>query len=164
MVRLFHTPLPALFCFAFLSTLLSASAAPPTAAPRDVPARHWAAGSVQRVTHEQILGTTPDGRFQGDQPVTRYELAVALDRFVRYIEAGRKPLHARTFPAPTTTLPAATPVQRRALIHLVVNGFLPARTPLLTQGRTAVTATELSSALAAVTITLSDRAEPPAKQ
>ena len=138
--------------------------AAPAVLPRDVPPGHFAAGSVKRVVHENIMGTTKDGRFQGSQPVTRYELAVALDRFVQYIEAGRKPLHAQTFPAPAPLPAAANPAQRQALIHLVTQGFLPAASPLVTQnGAALVTAKETSDALASVTIALSDRAEAPYK-
>ncbi len=138
--------------------------AAPAAAPRDLPPGHWASGSVKRVVHENIMGTTPDGRFRGDQPVTRYELAVALDRFVSYIEAGRKPLHAQVFPVPAPLPASASPDQRRALTHLVASGFLPPTSPLVTKnGLAPVTAKETSDALAAVTIRLSDRAEPPQK-
>ena len=146
------------------SFLTAAAFAAPAPSPRDLPPGHWAGGSVKRVLHENIMGTTPDGRFQGDQPVTRYELAVALDRFVQYMEAGRKPLHAQTFPAPKSVSPAASPIQRQAITHLVSNGFLPAASPLVTQnGKAVVTAKELSAALASVTIRLSDRAEAPDK-
>ncbi len=147
-----------------LALLPVAALAAPAVAPRDVPPGHFAAGAVGRVVHENIMGTAKDGRFQGDQPVTRYELAVALDRFVRYIEAGRTPLHAQTFPAPAH-LPAATSLaQRQALTHLVANGFLPAASPLVTQnGSALVTAKETADALASVTIALSDRAEAPDK-
>lgn len=141
---------------------LAALAAPPITStlPRDVPAHHWAAGSVQRLEHQKILGRDPDGRFRGDKPVTRYELAVALDRFVRYLEAARKPLHAEVL-NPTMTVPAqASPTVRHALEHLVTNGFLPPNSPLLTQnGSKPATAKELTEALASVTIHLSDRAE-----
>ena len=154
------TSLPALFLLPTALFPLTAAAAP-TVLPRDLPPHHWAAGSVKRVLHQNIMGTTPDGRFQGNQPVTRYELAVALDRFVQYIEAGRKPLHAQTFPVPKSLAPTANSAQRQAITHLVSNGFLPAASPLLTQGRAPVTAKELSDALASVTIRLSDRAEAP---
>ena len=147
-----------------LALLPAIAAAAPPAMPRDLPASHWAGGSVKRVLHENIMGTTPDGRFQGNQPVTRYELAVALDRFVQYMEAGRKPLHAQTFPVPKSLAPTATPVQRQAITHLVSRGFLPAASPLVAQnGSALVTAKELSDALASVTIRLSDRAEAPDK-
>lgn len=148
----------------FLTLLPAAVLAAPAVSPRDVPPGHFAAGSVKRVVHENIMGTTKDGRFQGNQPVTRYELAVALDRFVQYVEAGRKPLHAQTFPAPHHLPAAANPVQRQAINHLVTQGFLPASSPLVTRnGAGLVTAKETSDALASVTIALSDRAEAPDK-
>lgn len=147
-------------CVVFLALLPAAASA--QTAPRDVPPGHFAAGPVKRVVHENIMGTTKDGRFQGNQPVTRYELAVALDRFVRYIETGRRPLHAQTFPAPAHLPAAASPAPRQALTHLVTNGFLPASSPLVTQnGAGLVTAKETSDALASVTIALSDRAKAP---
>lgn len=150
--------------FLLLLALLPAAVSAQTAAPRDLPPGHFAAGSVQRVVHENIMGTTKDGRFLGNQPVTRYELAVALDRFVQYVEAGRKPLHARTFPAPAHLPAAANPAQRQALTHLVANGFLSASSPLVTRrGAALVTAKETSDALASVTVALSDRAEAPDK-
>ena len=155
--------MPSRTVIALFLTLIPAAASAQTA-PRDVPPNHFAAGSVKRVVHENIMGTTKDGRFQGNQPVTRYELAVALDRFVQYIEAGRKPLHAQTYPAPAHLPAAASPAQRQALTHLVANGFLPASSPLVTQsGNGFVTAKETSAALASVTIALSDRAEAPDK-
>ena len=154
-------PIPKLSVFALLLLPLSAAAAPP-APPRDVPPGHFAAPAVKRITHENIMGTAKDGRFQGDQAVTRYELAVALDHFVRYIEAGRKPLHAQSFPAPKRLPPAASAAQRQALNTLIGSGFLPLNTPL-SQDNRPVTAKETSDALASVTIRLSDRAEPPHK-
>ena len=142
-----------------LSVFASPSASP--ALPPDVPARHWAAGSVGRVTHEKIMGRDPDGRFRGDQPVTRYELAVTLDRFVRYIEDARKPLHTELVPVPLALAAKVPPAARQAVQHLVANGFLKPDSPVLTQnGSGPVTAAELSDALASVTIRLSDRAEP----
>lgn len=158
-------PIPKTASTIFLALLPTAVfAAPAVTLPRDIPPQHWAAGSVKRVMQQNIMGMAKDGRFQGNQPVTRYELAVALDRFVQYLEAGRKPLHAEIFPAPKKLAPAADTVQRKALTHLVVNGFLPAKSSLVTQnGSGFVTAKETSDALAAVTIRLSDRAEAPDK-
>lgn len=156
-------PTAALFVGLLLFPLAAHSAplAAPRALPPDVPASHWAAGSVQRVEHEKIMGRDVDGRFRGNKPVTRYELAVALDRFVRYIEAAHKPLHAEvTHPAPSFPR-KSSPAVRQALAHLVSNGFLTAASPLLTKnGHRHATAQELTDALASVTIRLSDRAEP----
>ncbi len=124
----------------------------------DVPSGHWAAGAVRRLASEKIMGGTASGKFQGDKPVTRYELALTLDRLVRYLEAGRKPL---------TQSPAQSPVKipasaktRQALAHLAQEGFIAPGSPLL-QSNKVVTAQELTNILSQVVIRLSDRALPP---
>ena len=131
--------------------------------PRDVPAGHWAANAVRRVTAQKLMTPDPAGKFNGNEPVTRYELAVTLDRLVRDIEAAHKPLSA----APDTpvhfpkTMPVAT---AQALSHLVGGGFLPPRSSLVVKnGTQPVTAQELADALSQVTLRLSDRSLPPPK-
>lgn len=135
------------------------------AAPTDVPPTHWASHSVDSVTSKKLMAALPDGKFHGDKPVSRYELAVTLDRFVRYIEAGRKPLHPTQAKAPVA-IPASAPADvRQALKHLTNEGFLPAKSPLLTRpGTKPATAQELADALAQITIRLSDRSLPPNKE
>lgn len=143
-----------------LLTAVSLSAAP-TIAPRDVPGNHWAKRSVDSVTAKGIM-KSQGSKFNGNAPVTRYELAVALDRLVGYIEAGRKPLHPTKRPKISRIPSDATPDERKAIIHLVSEGFLPANSPLVTgNGHKIVTAKELRAAMAQVTIAISDRAEPP---
>src|SRR5690606_32786580 len=56
------------------------------AAPSDVPADHWARGAVVDMIDRGVLGTQDGGLFRGEQPVTRYDLAVALARVLQ--EAG----------------------------------------------------------------------------
>ena len=62
----------------------------------DVPSGHWAAASVQRLVSQGILAAPPKPtvkpapKYDGDKAVTRYELAVALDRFVQYVERADK--------------------------------------------------------------------------
>lgn len=157
--------------FSLLSLLATASTFLPLSAigapathfplPPDVPTSHWAAGSVGRVTHEKIMGKDPDGHFRGDKLVTRYELAVTLDRFVRYMETARKPLHTEAFPVSPSLAAKAPPAAHQAIQHLVSNGFLQPNSPVLTHnGNGTVTADEFSDALASITIRLSDRAEP----
>lgn len=144
-----------------LGTVLIFTAYAASAAPPDVPAKHWAAASVQSVTDKKIMGTLSDGKFHGSKPVTRYELAVALDRFVRYIEAGRMPL---------TTSPKATGSKgftntSPAVADLLANSFISAESPIAKgTGRELVTAEQLADALGQVTIRLSDRSLPPNKE
>ena len=167
----------AAFSLAVLALLPhSLLAAPPAASalPPDVPAHHWAAGSVGRMEHQHILGLEPDGRFRGDKPVTRYELAVALDRFVKRIL--RRPISR--FMQKSFTQPSHCPLTRSCAFPMrpqlpcthsstsSSQGFLPPDTPgsdekwLSTRERRK----EPADALAAVTIRLSDRAEAPQKQ
>ncbi len=155
-------PLTALLLLA--AAPLALAAPKPAPLPKDVPTGHDAAGAVGRVTHEKIMGRDIDGRFQGNKPVTRYELAVTLDHFVRYIEAARKPLHPAEKPVSVIVPARASQAEGAALNHLVSQGFLPTSSPLLNKdGHQPVTANELADALASVTIRLSDRAEPPYK-
>ncbi len=145
---------------ALLASTLSAGAA-----PSDVPPSHWAARSVASVTAKKLIAPLPNGQFNSDKPVTRYELAVALDRFVRYIEAGRKPLHPTTAQAPAPLAPRAPADAKQARAHLTQGGFLPAKSPLLTRdGTKPATAQELADALAQITVRLSDRSLPPNKE
>ena len=58
---------------------------------KDVPKDHWAADYVKVVKAEGIMNGYPDATFKGDKPVTRYELAVALERMVTFVEQGLKP-------------------------------------------------------------------------
>lgn len=156
---------PIVFALAACGLLAaSASAAPPAMTPKDVPGGHWAAQSVQRVTDKKIMQADATGKFNGSKPVTRYELAVALDRFVRYIENGRKPLSPG--PRGTARVPAAAPPDAKAaLAHLADGRFLPPASPLFTKpGDKPATARELADALAQVTIRLSDRSLPPGEE
>jgi len=149
--------------FVTLTLMFGAAAAAPFAFARpaaDVPAGHWAAQSVRRLAAEQIMIGRADGKFQGDKPVTRYELALTLDRLVRYMEAGRKPLSSGGRQS-AVKLPASADAQTRlALAHLSQGGFIPSSSPLL-QGNKAVTARELTDVLSQVAIRLSDRSLPP---
>jgi len=143
-------------------TLGAALAAPfALASPTsDVPPSHWAAGAVRRLTSEKIMVGSAGGKFQGDKPVTRYELALTLDRLVRYLEAGRKPLASRPTQSPVKIPASADAKTRQALMHLAQEGFIAPGSPLL-QSNKVVTARELTDVLSQVTIHLSDRALPP---
>ncbi len=58
---------------------------------KDVPKDHWAADYVQVVAADGVMKGYPDATFKGDKPVTRYELAVALERMIAFIEGSLKP-------------------------------------------------------------------------
>ena len=122
----------------------------------DIPRDHWAADSVAKLATAGILtgdkqitpakGTPAPkkGAYDGNKPVTRYELAVTLYRFVQYIDAANKQPKGKT-KVQTAPLDGATAVKR-----LIADGYLPKNTPLAVSGTTAVTANQLADALAQV--------------
>jgi len=130
--------------------------------PPDVPGSHPAAPAVGRMIKKGIMQIQPDGKFHGKQSVTRYELAVILDRFVNYIEESTKPIKSSVYPAPKSSLTA--PVGTAAYdaqVHLLLNGFIPVSSPLLKAPATGtVTAQDLAMILADVAVRLSDRRLP----
>ncbi|MBC8103883.1 MAG: S-layer homology domain-containing protein [Cytophagales bacterium] len=141
---------------------------------RDVPANHWAAQSVAKLAAAGIIKgypsapfapappaatATPAGQnkasgYNGDKPVTRYELAVTLYRFVQYIERANKQPKGKL---PINGAPKSGP---QAVQALIAAGYLPANTPLATEGNKAVTAKQLSAALARVILKTREHAAP----
>lgn len=98
---------------------------------KDVPPDHWAAAAVKEVVAKGIMKGFPDGTFRGDQPVTRYELAVTLARFMRQVEESLKDLKTRT---PKVSI--AVPVKPKHwafsdLQFLVGHGYVSEDSPLL---------------------------------
>ncbi len=52
----------------------------------DVPANHWAYQYVQSLAADGIIDGYPDGKFKGDRPLTRYEMAVVVARAVAHVQ------------------------------------------------------------------------------
>ncbi|MES2462551.1 MAG: S-layer homology domain-containing protein [Armatimonadota bacterium] len=133
---------------------------------RDVPANHWAAQSVDKLTAVGIIKGYPSAPFaaaqtpakasgyNGEKPVTRYELAVTLYRFVQYVERANK--------QPKGKLPIKGEPKSgaEAVKSLVAAGYLPANTPLAADGGKVVTAKQLSEALAKVIMKTRETAVP----
>lgn len=125
----------------------------------DVPANHWAAAGVAKLVSVGILRgypadpVAPQGAaakpaaksgFDGNKPVTRYELAVTLYRFVQYIDRADKQKKSKT------GAQAAPADGAEAVKRLIAEGYLPKDTPLATEGTRVVTANQLADALTAV--------------
>jgi hypothetical protein len=124
---------------------------------KDVPPDHWAAAAVKEVVAKGIMKGFPDGTFRGDQPVTRYELAVTLARFMRQVEESLKDLKART---PKVSM--VVPVQPKHwafadLQFLIARGYVPEGSPLLRDLAKPVTPDIVSAALAQAMIGLVER-------
>ncbi len=124
---------------------------------KDVPPDHWAASAVKEVVAKGIMQGFPDGTFRGNQPVTRYELAVTLARFMRQVEESLKDLKART---PRVSIPVPVKPQHWAfkdLQFLVSHGYVGEESPLLRDLSRPVDPDTVSAVLAQAMIGLVDR-------
>lgn len=73
----------------------------------DVPVEHWAFITVETLVRKyKAMAGFPDGSFRGDRPVTRYELAAALEQVV----ARMKPASPAAPPPPATDVEAVKAV------------------------------------------------------
>jgi hypothetical protein len=54
----------------------------------DVPANHWAYQAIQSLAADGLVEGYPDGKFKGDRPMTRYEMAVLVARVIAKVQAG----------------------------------------------------------------------------
>ena len=54
----------------------------------DVPANHWAYQYIQSLAADGVIDGYPDGKFKGDRPLTRYEMAVIVARVVERLQAN----------------------------------------------------------------------------
>lgn len=153
---------------------LPASAARAQSPFPDVPPNHWAADAVGKLGEAGILKGYPRGSAQragdrgydGNRPVTRYELAVTLWRFVQYIEGADRQKRSSVAPGASVAGGAnVTPGPDAAsgpdaLKRLVSGGYLPQNTPLARQGNQPVTANQLADALAQVITRVTERRTP----
>ncbi len=55
----------------------------------DVPANHWAYQYIQSLAADGIIDGYPDGKFKGDRPLTRYEMAVVVARAVAKLQENQ---------------------------------------------------------------------------
>jgi hypothetical protein len=57
----------------------------------DVPANHWAYQYIQSLAADGIIDGYPDGKFKGDRPLTRYEMAVVVARAIAKLQENSGP-------------------------------------------------------------------------
>jgi hypothetical protein len=74
-----------------LGTLLSMGRAAFATPFSDVPANHWAYQYIQSLAADGIIDGYPDGKFKGDRPLTRYEMAVVIARVIAKLQENEKP-------------------------------------------------------------------------
>lgn len=124
----------------------------------DVPPDHWAAECVQQLKEQGIVTGYPDGRFLGDKPVTRYELAVLLVRFTQVLSQSTNTqvslqnsqqghIKKTQTKAAKQNSSGVRQLDEPAKV-LFRNGFIPQTSPLLNEPNKQVTAQELADTLA----------------
>jgi hypothetical protein len=116
----------------------------------DVPKDHWAHDAVMNMTAAGYINGMPDGTFRGDQPITRFEFAVALDRFVRDVEKGLKEAPPSGQAKEDEVGAATTHWAYPALSHLYSAGYLPQGSPIFSPETKQITAAQLGKALGQV--------------
>jgi hypothetical protein len=115
----------------------------------DVPASHWAAAGVTKMAAAGVVSGDPKQKsaakpqYNGDRPVTRYELAVTLYKFVQYLEKADQQKRGKS-------KVEATPTGAEAVKKLIAQGYLPKDTILAKEGAKNVTADQLAAAMASV--------------
>jgi len=57
---------------------------------KDVPATHWAYSAVKELLEKNIISGMPDGTYKGEEPVTRYQMAVVIKNAIDYLESSPK--------------------------------------------------------------------------
>src|ERR1700682_5333816 len=85
MKRLSTLVLAASFSLGSLVALGQGASATPFS---DVPANHWADQAIQSLAADGLVEGYPDGKFKGDRPLTRYEMAVLVARVIAKLQAN----------------------------------------------------------------------------
>lgn len=112
---------------------------------RDVPANHWAADAVNTLADAGVLKGYPDGTYRGDNPVTRYELAVALQAMIEFMRQSREPIDPETLSAAPSGHWA-----ERSMKYLQTGMYLPRESFIFRQPGSTVSTQQLGEALASV--------------
>jgi hypothetical protein len=124
----------------------------------DIPSNHWAAESVSKLVSAHILAGPPTkkaakttAKYDGDKPVTRYELAVTLYRFVLVLDRAGKQKKSKM---------GADISGPNAVKYLVDKGYLPKDSPLTTDGSKVVTANQLADTMSQVIAKIKENSIP----
>lgn len=125
---------------------IAGAASAQTGGFKDIPSGHFAQEAVGKVAAMGVMAPDKKGAsFNGNKPVTRYELALTLWRFAQYLERADKQKKSK-FQAQAPK-DGATAVKQ-----LIALGYLPKSSPLANEGAKVVTASQLADALSAVII------------
>lgn len=128
----------------------SVAVASQTGGYTDVPSDHWAAPAVQRLSAAGYVPAAQERSFAGEKPVTRYEFAVVMDKFITAMSRAfiRKPTK-KTINASKIKGKVADGSQA-AMVRLASEGYLPYYSPIFHGPDDTITPNQLTVALAQV--------------
>jgi len=90
--------------FALVATLAAIGIASPVLAQdgmfKDVPNDHWAYQALERLGADKVFIGDPDGTFKGKRTLTRYEMAMVVDRLIRMVDEKFVKAPLPEFPKP----------------------------------------------------------------
>ena len=90
--------------FALVATLAAIGIASPVLAQdgmfKDVPNDHWAYQALERLGADKVFIGDPDGSFKGKRTLTRYEMAMVVDRLIRLMDERFVKAPLPEFPKP----------------------------------------------------------------
>jgi len=90
--------------FAFAATLAAIGIGSPVLAQdgmfKDVPNDHWSYQALERLGADKVFIGDPDGSFRGKRTLTRYEMAMVVDRLVRLMDERFVKAPLPEFPKP----------------------------------------------------------------
>lgn|GEM_PF-4761143 len=130
--------------------LLSAAITAQSGGYSDVPRTHWASQAVGNLVAAGYLQKGGGKPFQGEQPVTRYEFAVMMDRFITDMSRAflRKPavktINTRKIKG------RAADGSLAAMIRLASEGYLPYYSPIFQGPKDTITPEQMAVAFAQV--------------
>lgn len=98
-----------------LSVLLVIALAVPAAAGpfADVPENHWAYEAVKQLAAYGLVIGFPDGEYKGNEPMTRYQMAMVIARLLVSLDAQIK----AEVEAAKTTIPPEVPVPEKEVVE-----------------------------------------------
>lgn len=116
----------------------------------DVPPDHWAAKSVDKLVAMKMLPAGEGKAFQGDHPVTRYEFAVLMDKFITDIRRAfvRQPTQKQL--NLSLIKGRETDGSQAAMVRLAKEGFLPYESPVLRGPKDTITPEMMAIAMAQI--------------
>jgi hypothetical protein len=126
----------------------------------DASSRSWnqtATDAVNDLKSKGIIVTPSVAKYDGNAYVTRFEAAVLIDRFVKYVENGRTPLHPTQLESDKMPSIAQGPGHDQ-MVDLIKNRYLDPTSPLIQAPATKpITAKQLSDAMTSAVVRVLDR-------